>query len=119
MHQDQTFYPLKINWSVETFLKKAYTELLLESVEYVRSEHVLQIKYLEELFGLNREDSSKLKKALNVYGVRISKQRIPINVSTNTNTNQSKKLSSRKPIRNYYLNLLNMFDQNMCYKLNI
>ena len=91
MHQDQTFYPLKINWSVETFLKKAYTELLLESVEYVRSEHVLQIKYLEKLFGSNGEDSSKLKKALNVCRVRISKQRIPINVSTNTNTNQSKK----------------------------
>ncbi|XP_065572854.1 1-phosphatidylinositol 4,5-bisphosphate phosphodiesterase classes I and II-like [Artemia franciscana] len=78
-----------LNGSIERFLKKAHTKLLLESVESVRSQHVLQIKYLEELFGLNREDSSKLKKALNVYGVRISKQRIPINVSTNTN--QSKK----------------------------
>ncbi|KAK2715949.1 hypothetical protein QYM36_010495 [Artemia franciscana] len=62
-----------LHGSVETFLKKAYTRLLLKSVE---SEQVLQVSYLEKLFGSHEEHSSKLKDALNVCRVKVSKQHI-------------------------------------------
>jgi len=60
------------NYSVYQSGNKAYTRLLLN----VESEQVLQVSYIEKLFGSHEEDRSKLKDAFNVCGVKVSKEHI-------------------------------------------